>query len=1151
MSKRRNYKWDVAISFAGEDRKIARKLAASLKASGLCVFYDKDHKSYLWGKSQKEFDSIYGQESRFVMPIISKHYTTSDWPRYEFSVALEESKKRQEEFILPVRLDDTRLSGLHDDINYIDLRQESISEVVRALVDKCGRRPGAVRTKLMRNKRINVLPGSTRHALGIIATSVFSLEMMRFENIFPEIQWQREVKSLRRKGLLTKQRRTLGVTKNVKNALLTDPMDVEQFNQAWVKALEPLRKHIDAALMLSLHYMHLNRFDEAVNSSADIVEGMEPDWWSNLYLTLLKGMTDKKLLLHLKPEGRSRLYNAMGLCLSYTGKYTEATRWFLKLRRHSSRRKDEWGIGQSYINCGAAHHRAGNGKKARACYLGAIEHARMNKDNLLLGHSLNNLAQIVAEDSFEEAQALVKESITAEKRAEDHSGLAVSYGTLGFLAACSGRLKQAAKWFSKSLKKAKNRNLKYFESLALFNLGNVSYEGCLFDDAHSYYRQSHKIAEKEGYMEIAELAIEGKAKAYFEKGWYRRAENNFRKLYELGVQATEDKRKLVALDGIGASLIKQEKMSEARRVLRKTLKMAQELKESELVIKSLVYMALTYGNGEFNQAALEKLEREAFSRQKSKEYLLAIELWTRCIAELIEHKEGDRISRVFENGTTCLDNLDKNHEVKIRFLAYLHWWQWQSGDYSTAIETLKNIEKIAADGRLLTDQAKAIDQRGVCLQELGQLTEAESAHKEALRVARRIGDEGCIQTSLNNLGELYRKKDRYRQSIGTFLEAEEIARTARDYESQISTAHNRALALEAEGSVDEAQQLLCRCRDRSKHLGLWREYIRSWEALGNLSWCRENQPLAARRFRKALAEAEKHRQNKLQPEIALNLARLLLCQGKSADGLGVLKPYQEGFTHLVNAYEYYGTLGQLYDEVGRIDPAKHNYELAKRYALRTGNKERVAYFCAVLAEIYEKQRQQKLSDAELKQAIANEDDPKELAHLLVQRFSLLLDSNREKAAERLFHEAMSLISRHNLSELYTGIHMILGDHNWKGSYKSKLNAMQAYIVALGNSLLCGEDVVAKIGSHIIEQLFRQPPGGFDKLTDRLERDMNQWMLEQNGMNDYTAMCLLWPLRVARKMFPYRLKPTKIESAVRRIIKEETSAVLGEIQKRTG
>ena len=48
--KRGEYQYDVALSFAGENRVIVEQFAAILKAHGLNVFYDAWEQVTLWGR---------------------------------------------------------------------------------------------------------------------------------------------------------------------------------------------------------------------------------------------------------------------------------------------------------------------------------------------------------------------------------------------------------------------------------------------------------------------------------------------------------------------------------------------------------------------------------------------------------------------------------------------------------------------------------------------------------------------------------------------------------------------------------------------------------------------------------------------------------------------------------------------------------------------------------------------------------------------------------------------------------------------------------------------------------------------------------------------------------------------------------------------
>jgi hypothetical protein len=63
---RAKYPYNVALSFAGEDRALAEALAAKLKAAGLGVFYDDYETARLWGKDLFEtLYSVYSKEARY------------------------------------------------------------------------------------------------------------------------------------------------------------------------------------------------------------------------------------------------------------------------------------------------------------------------------------------------------------------------------------------------------------------------------------------------------------------------------------------------------------------------------------------------------------------------------------------------------------------------------------------------------------------------------------------------------------------------------------------------------------------------------------------------------------------------------------------------------------------------------------------------------------------------------------------------------------------------------------------------------------------------------------------------------------------------------------------------------------------------------
>ena len=136
-SKQEVFKYDIALSFAGENRKVVEQIAKKLAENNIQVFYDEFEKTKLWGKRlSTHFQKTYGVSTCFVVVFVSKEYSLKDWTNFEFSIARGEAKVRGTEFILPVRLDNTPLFGLPDDMAYLDFNTEGVEGIVNAVIDK-------------------------------------------------------------------------------------------------------------------------------------------------------------------------------------------------------------------------------------------------------------------------------------------------------------------------------------------------------------------------------------------------------------------------------------------------------------------------------------------------------------------------------------------------------------------------------------------------------------------------------------------------------------------------------------------------------------------------------------------------------------------------------------------------------------------------------------------------------------------------------------------------------------------------------------------------------------------------------------------------------------------------------------------------------
>lgn len=132
-----SYEYEVCLSFAGEERSYVEMVAGGLKEHGVTVFYDSDETVKLWGKDLAEhLDHIYRKASRYCVMFVSQAYARKPWTRHERRSALARALEEVDEYILPVRFDDTDLDGLPPTIGYLDLRQYAPATLVEFLLEK-------------------------------------------------------------------------------------------------------------------------------------------------------------------------------------------------------------------------------------------------------------------------------------------------------------------------------------------------------------------------------------------------------------------------------------------------------------------------------------------------------------------------------------------------------------------------------------------------------------------------------------------------------------------------------------------------------------------------------------------------------------------------------------------------------------------------------------------------------------------------------------------------------------------------------------------------------------------------------------------------------------------------------------------------------
>ena len=131
------FQYDIALSFAGEDRHHAEQLAKLLREKKVSVFYDNFEKANLLGQDlYTRLFEIYAHRSRFCVLFASEAYVQKMWTMHERSAAQQRAmEERGGEYIIPIRIDNTSIPGLSKNIGFISI-EEGLSEICNLLTQK-------------------------------------------------------------------------------------------------------------------------------------------------------------------------------------------------------------------------------------------------------------------------------------------------------------------------------------------------------------------------------------------------------------------------------------------------------------------------------------------------------------------------------------------------------------------------------------------------------------------------------------------------------------------------------------------------------------------------------------------------------------------------------------------------------------------------------------------------------------------------------------------------------------------------------------------------------------------------------------------------------------------------------------------------------
>ncbi len=129
--------FEIALSFAGEDREYVDQVANLLRDSGVKVFYDLFEEANLWGKNLYDYlTDIYMNKALYTIMFISDDYSKKLWTDHERQAMQARAFQENQEYILPVRFDETPIPSVLPTTGYIDISSKSPEEFVEVIHKK-------------------------------------------------------------------------------------------------------------------------------------------------------------------------------------------------------------------------------------------------------------------------------------------------------------------------------------------------------------------------------------------------------------------------------------------------------------------------------------------------------------------------------------------------------------------------------------------------------------------------------------------------------------------------------------------------------------------------------------------------------------------------------------------------------------------------------------------------------------------------------------------------------------------------------------------------------------------------------------------------------------------------------------------------------
>ena len=325
---------------------------------------------------------------------------------------------------------------------------------------------------------------------------------------------------------------------------------------------------------------------------------------------------------------------------------------------------------------------------------------------------------------------------------------------------------------------------------------------------------------------------------------------------------------------------------------------------------------------------------------------------------------------LFNNALTIAHTENLFHEIPTQFsnIASVHA---DMGNFDKAFEYYKKTIEI--EDQMDRSKWHAAHRNNIAslYNQIGNSSEAIKYYKESIQISEYNGDIRGIATTYTNLGNLYCDISHFQDALEVLNQALDICNTLKDDLLKSTVLNNIGMVFHELKKLEIALDYYQKSIDLGIKFGI-RGLAERYNNVGNIYKELGNEQYALKYFQNAIKFALENHENFILASLYNSAAQIYHDKGNFSEAI---KYYEKSLNYFIDASSSIykavtlSNLGELYYDTGDLDKALQKFEECLQIAKANSDLERLSYYAAFIAAIYEKMNDFKLAYKFLKLSI--------------------------------------------------------------------------------------------------------------------------------------------------------------------------------------